>query len=165
MRENSAYHRKDLSYYGVIRARHQWHKSQVCCPIKGGCFDPGNAVYELMWKLLVPAFRSPDYEWSAEKWGDIAEGILFLGLGIVQFDTSHVNVNAATINVSWLAQLIDELGGWVWNVTVNFPFHMDVSSIQHLYSLAKNEAVGIHGMWPADSNWPRDALSTYNIEQ
>ena len=134
--------------------RHQWHQAQVHCPILGGCFDPGNAVYELMWKLLVPAFRSTDYYWNTETWGDIAEGMLAVGLGVVQFDTSQVDVNGGTINVPWLAQLIDELAGWVWNVTVNFPSHMDVSSIQQLYILAKNQAVQIHGMWPAESNWP-----------
>ena len=137
--------------------RHLWHQAQAHCPILGDCFDPGNVVYELMWKLLVPEFRSTRYYWSTETWGDIAEGMLAVGLGVVRFDTSQVDDSVPKslgLNVAWLARLIDELAGWVWDVTVNFPFHADLSSLQQLHILAKNQAVQIHGRWPADSNWP-----------
>ena len=90
-------------------------------------------------------------------------GILAPGLGVLQFDTSQVDdVNGGALNVYVLAQLIDLLTGWVWNVVAHFPSHSAVSKIQELWNLAKNHAVLIHGMWPADSNWPRDVPSRYN---
>lgn len=117
-----------------------------------------------MWKLLVPAFRSRDnYDWNAEKWGDIAESMLAVGLGVVQFDTAAVDVHCRVINVAWVATEIDKLSCWVFSVYAHFPAHYDVPSIKRLYRLAKNEAVRIHGKWPADSNWPADVPRRYNV--
>ena len=50
-----ANYRKELSYLGAVRCFDPTHyPALVTCPYLGPTFDPGNAVYAMLLKVLVP---------------------------------------------------------------------------------------------------------------
>jgi len=83
MNKLPAQYRKTISHEGAIRAVTNLHPTQWVCPVLGNTFDPGNAVYAMVLKAILPRLTDHGRSWNDETLGDIVEGILALGLGVL----------------------------------------------------------------------------------
>lgn len=132
MEKVSAGERKKISHCGAVRTSKAQHPTHFRCQVLGNTFDPGNVVYELTWKLIVPKFRAA--VWNEETFGDIAEGILAVGYNLAQLsEPFHF-----AMDMTATAQIIEEVARLVYDVVCFFPTMTSVASIKTLGQLAQS---------------------------
>ena len=126
----SADFRKDLSHLGAIRTIDGCHPVQFECPVLGKTFDPSNEVYALTLKAIVPSFST--YDWNEETFGDIAEGILAVGLGV--YPMPEV---CFPMQIDVAAELLERLAQDVYSVLCFFPAYNDVPRLHILSKIVQ----------------------------
>ena len=133
MEKVSADERKKISHCGAVRTLKAHHPTHFRCPVLGNVFDPGNAVYEITWKLIVPKFRAAF--WNQETFGDIAEGILGVGYNLAQLSEQ---IHFA-MELTAMAQIIEEVSRLVFDVACFFPHgYFSVAGLKELGQIAQS---------------------------
>ena len=132
MEKVSADKRKKISHCGAVRTLKAHHPTHFRCPVLGKVFDPGNAVYEITWKLIVPKFRASF--WNEVTFGDIAEGILGVGYNMAQL-SSEINF---AMELTSAAQIIEEVSRLVFDVACFFPMATSVASLKELFHIVQS---------------------------
>jgi len=120
----SAKYRKSRSHYGAIRCFEGTHPCHYLCPLLGPTFDPGNHVYAMVLKIVVPELNAED--WNNETLGDIAEGLLATGL---RWDAPPPSLAVAL----WL----EVAAGLMYSVTCYFPAYNTQEEVVALIDRAR----------------------------
>jgi hypothetical protein len=121
-------YRKSLSHRGAIRTVDACHRAQWHCSVIGDCFDPSNFVYDVMWKAIVPSLLTSP--WNAETFGDIAETILAVGLGV-----NPLPEVCFPMDIVVAAQLLEKVAQDLHSVFCFFPAYNDVPQLASLVQI------------------------------
>ena len=86
-------YRKQISHLGTIRTKTNLHPKQWVCKVIGASFDPGNAVYAMVLKAIMPRLKDQDRSWNDETLGDVVGGSRIAGGGYSRHGRSAMHLS------------------------------------------------------------------------